>query len=177
MILRRELPGDRAAVFAVHAAAFLPSPDEARLVDELRDDGDAVAALSLVATLDGEVVGHVVCSRADVDGRPSLGLGPLGVLPASEGRGVGHAPMHAVPGAADTLDEQAVVLLGDPSSYRRFGFVPAEPLGLLPPDPAWAAHFQVRRLSAWDGSLRGTFRYAPAFSGGGGGGRSSLRPG
>jgi putative acetyltransferase len=167
VILRRETSADRAAVFAVHTAAFarddgMEAP-EARLVDWLREDGDIIPALSLVATLDDAVVGHVLCSRASVDGRPSLGLGPLGVLPAHQRRGVGQALMHAVLAAADALDEPAVVLLGDPSYYRRFGFVLAEPLGILPPDPAWAPHFQVRRLSAWHEALRGTFRYAPAF--------------
>jgi len=167
VILRRESPDDRAATAAVHVAAFgaggAADVAEARLTDDLRRDGDALPALCLVATLDADVVGHVMCSRADVGGRPSVGLGPLGVLPAQQRRGVGQALMHAVLAAADALDEPAVALLGDPSYYTRFGFVLAAPLGLLPPDPGWAQHFQVRRLHAWDGSLRGTFRYAPAF--------------
>lgn len=167
VILRREVPDDQAAVFAVHTAAFA-SPDggevvEAKLVDTLREDGDAIPALTLVAVIDESVVGHVVCSRASIDSRPSVGLGPLGVLPAFQRRGVGHALMHAVLGAADALEEPAVVLLGDPGYYRRFGFVPAPPLGILPADPAWTEYFQVRPLSAWDGSPRGTFHYAPAF--------------
>lgn len=167
MILRRELPEDHDAIFAVHAAAFARGDGkevvEARLVDALRDDGDAIPALSLIATADDEVVGHVMCSRATVDGRALLGLGPLGVLPAYQRRGVGHALMHGVLAAADALDMPAVALLGAPSYYSRFGFVLAGPLGLLPPIPQWAQHFQVRRLSGWDASLRGTFRYAPAF--------------
>lgn len=40
------------------------------------------------------------------------------------------------------------MLLGDPAYYGRFGFVLAERLGILAPDPSWAAHFQVRPLSA-----------------------------
>ena len=167
MILRREQPADRDAIFAVHDAAFPSEPGqpapEARLVDELRADGDVVPALSLVACLDGVVVGHVVCSRGRVGDRPLLGLGPLGVLPAHQRRGVGLALMHGVLAAADALDEPAVVLLGDPAYYGRFGFELAAPLGLLPPDPSWAQHFQVRRLHAWDGSHTGTFQYADAF--------------
>jgi putative acetyltransferase len=54
------------------------------------------------------------------------------------------------------------VLLGDPAYYSRFGFVLAAPLGVLPPDPAWSEHFQLRRLTAWSG-VTGPFRYAPAF--------------
>jgi putative acetyltransferase len=167
MILRREVPEDRAAIFAVHAAAFARSDrgdvPEAKLVDALRDDGDAIPALSLVASIHDAVVGHVMCSRAGIDVFPSVGLGPLGVLPAHQRRGVGQALMHGVLAAADALDEPAVVLLGDPGYYRRFGFLLAQPLGLLPTEPSWVEHFQVRPLSAWDGSLRGTFHYAPAF--------------
>lgn len=162
VIVRLELAQDRSAVFGVHLAAF-GGEAEARLVDGLRDDGNALPGLSLVALLEGDVAGHVVCSRGGVDGRPALGLGPLGVRPGDQRRGLGQALMHAVLAAADALDEPAVVLLGDPAYYRRFGFVLAEPLGLLPPDPSWAPHFQVRRLTAWDPGLRGTFRYAPAF--------------
>lgn len=73
--------------------------------------------------------------------------------------------MHGVLAAADALDEAAVVLLGDPRYYRSFGFLLAQPLGILPPDPSWAVHFQVRPLHAWDSSLRGTFHYASAFNG------------
>jgi putative acetyltransferase len=148
------------------AAFARPGTDdvpEARLVNDLHDDGSVIPGLSIVATLDEDVVGHVVCSRASVDDNPCLGLGPIGVLPSRQRRGVGLALMHGVLAAADALNEPAVVLLGDPRYYRRFGFVLAQPLGLLPPDPGWTDHFQVRSLTTWDGSLRGTFRYAPAF--------------
>ena len=167
MMVRREVPGDREGVAAVHQAAFARLDGghvpEVRLVDDLRHDGDLIPALSLVTMIDDEVVGHVACSRARIGDRPSVGLGPLGVAPGHQGRGVGQALMHAVLAAADALDEPAVVLLGDPGYYRRFGFVLAAPLGVLPPDPSWAEHFQLRRLTAWDASLRGAFYYAPAF--------------
>jgi len=167
VIIRREAPRDRAAVRAVHVAAFKPPDDgvpaEARLVDELRDHGHVVRGLSLVGEVDTEVVGHVVCSRGNVDGQPALGLGPLGVLPEHQRRGVGQALMHGVLAAADALDEPCVVLLGDVSYYSRFGFELADPVGVRPPDPAWRAHFQIRRLTAWTDTMRGTFRYAPAF--------------
>jgi putative acetyltransferase len=167
VILRREAPNDHAAIFAVHTAAFA-RPDgggvpEAKLVDALRHDGDVIPALSLVALVNEEVVGHVVCSHARIDGCPSVALGPLGVLPTYQRRGVGQALMHGVLAAADALEEPAVVLLGDPGYYRRFGFQLARPLAILPTDPNWAEHFQARPLNAWDGSLRGTFHYARAF--------------
>lgn len=167
MLVRQERPTDRAAVAAVHAAAFAREaalPAEVALVDELRADRDVIPALSLVAEANtGEIVGHVVCSRGHLAERPSLGLGPLGVLPLHQRRGVGTALMHAVLGAADALNEPEVFLLGDLGYYSRFGFVLAAPLGLLPPDPAWSKHFQVRSLTAWDPTARGTFHYAAAF--------------
>ena len=167
VIVRREVTRDRASVRAVHAAAFQPPGGgvaaEAGLVDGLRDDGDVVQGLSLVAEVDTEVVGHVACSRGRIDGQPALGLGPLGVLPEHQRRGIGHALMHGVLAAADALDEPCVVLLGDVAYYSRFGFELAQPLGVLPQNPSWAEHFQVRRLTAWKDHLRGTFRYAPAF--------------
>jgi putative acetyltransferase len=149
----------------VHSAAFGGGADvaEARLIDELRADQDVISALSIVAVLDGDVVGHVICSRASIADRPSIGLGPLGVIPTYQRRGVGQALLHAVLAAADALDEPAVALLGDPAYYSRFGFVPGATLGVFPPVPEWGRHFQVRPLTAWDDSLHGIFRYARAF--------------
>jgi putative acetyltransferase len=165
VFLRRERALDQSAVRAVHSAAFGGGVGsaETRLVDELRTDHDIIAALSIVAVVDGDIIGHVIGSRASIADRPSIGLGPLGVLPAWQRRGVGQALMHAVLAAADALDEPVVALLGDPEYYCRFGFAPGVTLGILPPVPEWERHFQVRPLNAWDDSLRGTFRYARAF--------------
>jgi putative acetyltransferase len=118
----------------------------------------------LVAVENNEVNGHVVCTRGYVGSAPALGLGPLGVRPDLQKSGVGQALMHAVIGAADALDEPAILLLGHQDYYPRFGFRPATELGIIPPDPAWGAHFQVRTLAAYTPSLRGEFRYAAPFS-------------
>lgn len=169
MLIRRERPDDADAIRAIHEAAFdkselegHPAP-EAQLVDELRTDGDVVPELSLVAEVDGAIVGHVVCSRATMRGRPSLGLGPIGVRPDVQGAGIGSALMHAAIAAADALGEPAIVLLGHPDYYPRFGFEPAVGYGITPPQPWGPRYFMVRRLTAWDPELAGAFRYAPAF--------------
>jgi putative acetyltransferase len=167
MFVRREKPEDHGPVAALLDAAFGPGGGrptaERRLTDELRRDGDAIPALTLVAVLDGVVVGHVMCSRGHVEQRPHVALGPIGVLPRCQRRGVGSALMHAVLGAADALEEQAVFLLGDPGYYTRFGFEPVAAVGISPPEPTWGEHFQVRRLTGWDGAGRGVFRYPAAF--------------
>ncbi|WP_410670464.1 GNAT family N-acetyltransferase [Amycolatopsis sp. cmx-4-68] len=170
MLIRRETPADRPAVHAVHREAFRREPGvipvEAPLVDELRADGAVIGALSLVAVHDGEVVGHVCCSRARVgdDRTAAVGLGPLGVLPSHQARGVGSALMHTVLGAADALGLGLVVLLGSPAYYGRFGFVRASTLGVTPPDPKWEEHFQARTLTGHQSAHAGAFEYAPAFS-------------
>jgi putative acetyltransferase len=169
VLVRRYAPGDREAVRRIHAEAFrLPddpsrTPVEVRLVDELTDAGDAVPALSLVAVRDGELVGHVVCSKATVGDHAAVGLGPIGVRPAHQRKGVGDALMHAVLAAADALELPLVGLLGSTEYYPRYGFVPATQLGIEPPDPTWGEHFQVRTLTAYRPGIAGRFRYAPAF--------------
>jgi len=84
LIVHREEPTDRPAVFAVHAAAFARSA-EARLADALR--AKARPLLSLVAEHAGRVVGHILVSPVTVHppDRPLiLGPGPMGVLPGHQ---------------------------------------------------------------------------------------------
>jgi putative acetyltransferase len=163
MLVRRERVDDAAAVALVHRSAFA-SDDEAALAAELRRSGAAIAALSLVAEVgDDGVCGHVVCSRGDLGGVSVPALGPIGVVPRRQGEGIGLALMHTVIGAADALGVPVVVLLGDPGYYRRFGFRAAHELGIEPPVDSWRTHFQARVLSAYDPSLRGTYRYAEPF--------------
>ncbi|GAA4704411.1 putative acetyltransferase [Promicromonospora umidemergens] len=178
MLIRRERPSDTQTVRAVTAAAFeqvehsAPPvepdgvPGEATLVGWLRDDPGWVPELSLVAESGpsgAEVVGHVVATHGRLADRPTLGLGPLSVHPAHQGRGIGSALMHTLLGAADATGEPVVVLLGDPALYSRFGFVPAGGLGIESPDPAWGDYFQARTLSAWRAEYAGRFRYAASF--------------
>jgi putative acetyltransferase len=166
MLVRREEKDDIAAVSAVHAAAFAAEgePMEVRLVDALRRSDSWMPALSWVVERDGVVVGHVVCTRGHVDEVAAVGLGPLGVLPAAHGEGIGSALMHAVIGAADALGEPLIGLLGDPGYYGRFGFVAGSPRSIHPPEASWGDHFQVRTLTGFDASITGTFAYASPFT-------------
>jgi putative acetyltransferase len=166
VIVRRERPADHDAVRAVHRAAFGgPAGEEvveARLVDELREDAGFLPHLSLVAQ-DGDVVGHVIATRGRLEplGIPVLGLGPLGVRPDHQRRGVGTVLVHALLAVAEATDERLVALLGNPAYYGRFGFVRSTEVDVDPPDAAWGEYFQVRHLNG--PPVAGTFRYAEPF--------------
>jgi putative acetyltransferase len=122
--IRLATPEDAAAIHQVHAAAF-PTEAEATLVDQL------IAAehdeLSLVAEVDGQVVGHVLYSPVTVerDGRviaAGLGLAPVAVLPSHQKQGVGSELISASLQALASAGCPFVVVLGEPAYYQRFGF-------------------------------------------------------
>jgi len=109
------------AVDRVVTAAF-GRPDEARLVEALRAEG--AAALELVATEDGVPVGHALFSRCAVE--PATlrvaALAPVAVQPARQSGGIGGALVREGLTRCKAAGFDAVVLLGDPAYYRRFGF-------------------------------------------------------
>lgn len=162
---RREVPDDRARIFQVEAAAF-SSPNEAALVDALREA--AHPHLSLVALLEGEIVGHVFFSPVTMEARPEVrvaALGPIGVDPAHQGRGIGSALVRAGLEQCPGQGWGAVFLVGNPVYYSRFGFVMAPPLGFTYENPALAPALQVVELVA--GTLEGAAgpaRFHPAFA-------------
>lgn len=173
-LLRTEEPGDRDAILALTAEAFAVSPVtgipvegepvEVRVLRGLFDAKEYLPGFSVVAVLDGEVVGHVISTRGWVDGHELLGLGPLGVAPRFQRHGIGSALMTETIHRANAAGEIGIALLGSPEYYSRFGFVPAASLGVLPPDEGWGDHFQLLPLALWPGGVHGTFRYAAPFT-------------
>ncbi len=140
---------------------------EALAVDVLRRAGKV--SLSLVAELGGEVVGHVLFSPVTLDNAaaPSLlGLAPLAVTPAKQGKGIGAALVREGLGACRDLGVGAVVLLGHPGYYPRFGFEPAPPRGLqFAGYPDCEAFFVIELASGALANLKGEIRFDPAFDG------------
>lgn len=171
LIIRRETAADATEgghTELLHDAAFgLPEGRreslERGLLRGLRADGDVIGELTFVAELEGEVVGHVVCSRATLGEATSVGLGPLAVRPDHQRQGVGAALMMAVVASADRVWVPEIVLLGDPDYYGFFGFVPAASVGIGSPGPWEERYFQVLTLRSWTPARAGAFRYASAF--------------
>jgi putative acetyltransferase len=165
--IRDEQPGDAAAIFAVNQAAF-GRPDEARLVDALRADG--AATVSLVAELDGEVVGHILFSEVTLDPPRSvadvIALAPVAVRPDLQSRRIGAALIEEGLRRCGKLGYGAAVLLGPPSYYPRFGFLPAHRFGLRCEFPSPPEAFMALELAP--GGLEGepaTVHYHAAFRG------------
>jgi len=129
--IRREHPGDEAAVHRVNERAF-DGPDEASIVNALRANGGVV--LSLVADLDGTVVGHILFSPVRIDPEGTLvsvvALAPMAVTPEHQRRGVGGRLVREGLDLLRAAGHGAVVLVGHPEYYPRFGFTPASRFGL-----------------------------------------------
>ena len=172
--LRDETPDDRDAILALTAEAFAISPAtglpaegepvEVNVLRELFEAKEYLPGFSVVAVLDGEVVGHVISTRGWVGSHELLGLGPLGVTPRLQRKGIGSALMKETIARANAAGESGIALLGSPEYYPRFGFVPAATLGVLPPEEAWGEHFQLLPLALWPGGVHGVFRYAEPFT-------------
>ena len=129
MIVRPETDRDADAIREVNIAAFRGHPysqqTEHLIVEALRA-ADALES-SLVAESDGEVVGHIAFSAAAI-GDSSTGwflLGPVAVLPACQGEGIGRALVEAGLDALRSRGARGCVLVGDPAFYGRFGFGPS----------------------------------------------------
>jgi putative acetyltransferase len=166
--IRVERSADHPSVSTVVAAAF-GSPEEARLVEAVRASAEFVPELSLVADVDGEIVGHVMISHATIrDARAQhrvAVLAPLAVAPAFQCRGVGSVLVRRVTARADERGEPLVVLQGSPVFYGRLGFEYSVPYGIHMRLPAWAPAeaSQVLRLRNYTASIRGQVVYPPAF--------------
>ncbi len=165
MKIRPESENDSEAIYFINVAAF-PTTAEAELVNGLRRDADPF--LSLVAENDGEICGHILFTPATALENPGLkilGLAPMAVTPDKQNQGIGSALVRAGLERARELGYQAVIVLGHPEYYPKFGFQPASSFGIRSeynvPDEVFMAQELV------PGSLEftsGLVKYHPAFA-------------
>jgi putative acetyltransferase len=126
MIIRPETDADIEAIGEVTKAAFENHPisrqTEHFIIAALRAAN--ALTISLVAEVDGRVIGHVALSPITIsDGSEDwYGLGPISVLPEYQRRGMGKALMHEGLSRLKALGAKGCALVGDPDYYERFGF-------------------------------------------------------
>ena len=130
MRVRSETDADRAAIRAVNEAAF-ESSLEADIVDALRSK--RIELVSLVAERDGGVLGHILFSPVSLDKHGELklmALGPMAVVPRHQREGIGSRLVREGLIRCRQLGVQAVVVVGHPQYYPRFGFTAASRYGV-----------------------------------------------
>ncbi|MGA1842214.1 MAG: GNAT family N-acetyltransferase [bacterium] len=126
MIIRKETTSDIEAITQVTVAAFRTLPisnhTEQFIIKALRAAG--ALTLSLVAEIDGRVVGHVAFSPVIIsDGTKDwYGLGPVSVLPEYQKQGIGKSLINEGLSLLKQLGGQGCALVRDPGYYKRFGF-------------------------------------------------------
>lgn len=127
--VRPEAADDARAIDVVHISAFAGEA-EARLISALRESSSYNRELSLVAELNGRIVGHVLLSRAllrtEGEEKNVLVLGPMSVVPSQSHRGIGSELIRASVNLAREKGYGAIIVVGHPEYYQRFGFAPAK---------------------------------------------------
>lgn len=161
--VRDEVPDDGEAITAVTVFAFanleISNKTEHLIVLALRDAG--ALAVSLVAELEGRVVGHIAFSAITIsDGTPGwYGLGPVSVVPEHQRRGIGGALIREGLVRLRAMGARGCCLVGHPQYYGRFGFENTADLQLegVPPEAFFALCF--------DGKMpHGQVAFHPAFA-------------
>lgn len=156
MLIRKETEEDCEAIYKLNSSAF-ESEAEAKLVDRLRELGKA--AISLVTESSNELVGHILFSEvtlSDHEGLKIVGLAPMAVVPRCQRTGIGSALVRAGLEACKLNGYEAVVVLGHPAYYPRFGFRPSIEFGFrseydVPSDTFMSLELQENSLSGASG--------------------------
>ena len=164
ILVRPETNADHAQVFCINESAFETNA-EAKLVDALRDQADPI--VSLVAEIDGHVVGHIMFSPVSHSEHTELflmGLAPMAVLPEYQRSGVGSELVRAGIDACRKIGSAGIVVLGHPAYYPKFGFVPSTQFGFGCEYEVPEEAFMAIELIAGTLIQPGVVRYHKAFS-------------
>jgi putative acetyltransferase len=165
MEVRAEKPEDVEAIRRVNVAAF-GRESEADLVERLRG---VAFTFSFVAVESGQIVGHIFFSPVELEGGCAddslvLGLAPVAVLPSYQRQGIGTLLIQQGLKECTRLGGKAIVVLGSPTYYPRFGFTPKKKgLGCEYPVPDEAFMALELVSGALEGCI-GTVKYHSEFN-------------
>ncbi len=166
MIIREEQPSDIEKIWKVNIGAF-ETIAEANLVNSLRDSG--CTFISLVAETETKVVGHILFTQVELSGNKNnlkiIGLAPMAVLSQYQNKGIGSKLVQTGLKRCKSLGYDAVVVLGHPDYYPKFGFVPSVKYGIKSEYDVSDEVFMILELIP--GSLKhheGEIKYHEAFN-------------
>lgn len=165
---RSEKDADRAVIFEINRLAF-GQENEACLVDMLRESENYVNGLSLVAEKEGEVVGHILFTKISLEPPNgdfvALALAPMAVRPDLQRQGIGSGLIIEGLKACEYRGYKAIIVIGHPNYYPRFGFSSARGKGLEAPFPVPEEAFMVLELvpGSLDG-IDGIVKFPPEFA-------------
>ena len=167
MNIRQEMESDHISVYELVKAAFASAEhsdgNEQDLVAALRYSSAFVPELSLVAVEDDDIVGHILFTKAAVDGHTVLALAPLSVLPAYQRKGIGLALIAEGHRIAKGLGFDYSVVLGHAGYYPKAGYCPASRFGIRAPFDVPDENFMAIKLRPDAENVAGIIRYATAF--------------
>lgn len=167
MEIRQENQDDCEAVYKVVKEAFATAEqsdgNEQDLVNALRNSDSFIPELSLVAIENGEVVGHILFTKAYVGEFVELAFAPLSVLPLYQRKGIGLALMQKGHSIAKTLGYDYSIVLGHSEYYPKVGYVPASVYGIKAPFDVPDENFMAIKLNDREKRIKGIIRYDIAF--------------
>lgn len=172
-LIRTETESDRYAVEEVVRQAFVgvenSDGSEPDLVARLRKSDSFVPELSLVADLNGLIVGHILFTKVEVVGddeqiHRSLALAPVSVLPSFQRQGIGSTLIEEGHARARALGFTSVILLGHADYYPRFGYKKASTWSIRPPfDVPDECFMAIELTESALGNTQGRVKYPPEF--------------
>ena len=167
MEIRQEIEKDYEEVYKLVKEAFETAEhadgNEQDLVEALRKGSAFVPELSLVAEKDGELAGHILFTRAKVGEDTVLVLAPLSVKPKFQRQGVGTALIEQGHKIARELGYSYSLVLGSEKYYPRFGYIPAEQLGIQVPEGIPSPNFMAMKLREEGAPISGAVTYPEEF--------------
>ena len=167
MIIRQEHNKEFHSIYALVKAAFESAEhadgNEPELVNALRKSDSYIPELSLVAEIDGKIVGHIMFTKLKIGNQVQLALAPLSVLPDYQKQGIGTALIQEGHTRARALGYEYSVVLGSEKYYPRTGYLPAKDYGIFAPFDVPDENFMACKLSENAPAVCGIVQYAKEF--------------
>lgn len=165
--IRQEKPKDYEEVYNVVKTAFATAEhsdgNEQDLVAKLRKSNNFIPELSLVATINGKIVGYILFTEIKIGKYEELALAPLAVLPKYQKQGVGTKLIQEGHKIAKRLGYHYSIVLGSENYYQKFGYLPASIYEIKPPFKVTSENFMAINLTNTDIKINGIVEYAKEF--------------